>query len=197
MQKKKLGTIAGAVIALLVGIFGWFATADEPSNTLSSSQTEIGTTQDSAPSNTEQENGVASTLRINETQTTQETTGTTRVETTSLSRTTSQESSANAVIQKSDLPTIVLDSLPPEALDTLELIENKGPYPYRQDNGTFQNRERILPIEHSKYYREFTVETPGSRDRGARRIVTGGDGEGYYTSDHYTSFKEIEGWSWK
>lgn len=81
--------------------------------------------------------------------------------------------------------------LPPEALDTLALIEAGGPFPYRQDGATFQNRERRLPERARGYYREYTVETPGSPDRGARRIVAGGDppAEFFYTDDHYASFR--------
>lgn len=91
----------------------------------------------------------------------------------------------------SDLPTISADALPIEALDTLSLIEAGGPYPYRQDDGIFQNREGILPDRPEGHYREYTVDTPGSPDRGARRIVSGNDGERFYTDDHYDSFREI------
>lgn len=87
--------------------------------------------------------------------------------------------------------TIAVHALPPEARDTLELIERGGPFPYRQDGQVFQNRERILPNKPSGYYHEYTVETPGSEDRGARRIVSGDKGELYYTDDHYNSFKVI------
>jgi ribonuclease T1 len=82
--------------------------------------------------------------------------------------------------------------LPPEARETLELIRAGGPYPYpRNDNQVFLNREGLLPRESRGYYREFTVESPGSDDRGARRIVTGGQGERYWTDDHYRSFARI------
>src|SRR5690606_18811817 len=83
--------------------------------------------------------------------------------------------------------------LPPEARDTLALIESGGPFPYRQDGGTFQNREHRLPERARGYYREYTVDTPGSRDRGARRIITGGDppAEFFYTADHYGSFRRF------
>lgn len=87
--------------------------------------------------------------------------------------------------------TIARDQLPAEALTTLDLISRGGPFPYRQDNTIFQNRERLLPIKPRGYYREYTVETPGSRDRGARRIVKGEQGELYYTDDHYDSFRVI------
>lgn len=81
--------------------------------------------------------------------------------------------------------------LPPEAHATLERIARGGPHPYRKDGSVFQNRERRLPAQPRGYYREYTVDTPGSDDRGARRIVTGGDPptEYWYTDDHYRSFR--------
>jgi guanyl-specific ribonuclease Sa len=89
------------------------------------------------------------------------------------------------------LPVITLAELPPEALETLALIASDGPFPFRQDGTTFQNRERILPSRSTGYYREFTVVTPGASTRGARRIVGGAEGELYYTDDHYDSFARI------
>jgi ribonuclease T1 len=88
-------------------------------------------------------------------------------------------------------PVITRDELPPEALVTIDLIERDGPFPYRQDGAVFQNRERLLPRQPQGYYHEYTVETPGESDRGARRIVTGEGGEMYYTDDHYASFERI------
>ena len=84
--------------------------------------------------------------------------------------------------------------LPPEAIETLALIQRGGPFPYRKDGTTFQNRERLLPAKPRGYYREYTVPTPGARDRGARRIVTGGNPPEvfYYTADHYSSFRQVE-----
>lgn len=81
-----------------------------------------------------------------------------------------------------------LSDLPPEATDTVELIKKGGPYPYPQDGQVFENREGILPDCEDGYYREYTVETPGSDDRGARRFVVGEGGEYFYTEDHYESF---------
>lgn len=83
--------------------------------------------------------------------------------------------------------------LPPEATATLALIGAGGPFPYRKDGSVFQNRERMLPDKPRGYYREYTVPTPGSRDRGARRIVAGGQPPEiyYYTGDHYRSFRRI------
>lgn len=94
--------------------------------------------------------------------------------------------------EESGLPVRALSSLPPEATDTYRLIRSGGPYPYRQDGTTFQNREGILPAKSSGYYKEFTVTTPGSSTRGARRIVTGSGGEYYYTADHYASFVVVD-----
>lgn len=87
--------------------------------------------------------------------------------------------------------TIGVGELPAQAIDTLLLIAVGGPFPYDQDGSTFQNREGLLPAQPRGYYREYTVGTPGSPDRGARRIVTGRDGERYYTDDHYDSFRFI------
>lgn len=87
--------------------------------------------------------------------------------------------------------TIAFNDLVPEARATLQLIERGGPFPYRQDGQIFQNREGILPKHPSGYYHEYTVDTPGSADRGARRIIAGAQGELYYTDDHYNSFKVI------
>jgi ribonuclease T1 len=81
--------------------------------------------------------------------------------------------------------------LPPEARETLRLIERGGPFPYAKDGTVFGNRERRLPPRPRDYYREYTVPTPGERDRGARRIIIGGGGERYFTADHYRSFRRI------
>lgn len=86
---------------------------------------------------------------------------------------------------------VALKDLPPEARQTLHLIKTNGALPYRQDGRTFHNREGRLPKRASGYYREYTVATPGARDRGARRIVAGNGGEFYYTEDHYRSFRRI------
>ena len=74
----------------------------------------------------------------------------------------------------------------------LQTIEAGGSLPYAEDGQTFQNREGLLPSQPIGYYREYTVETPGSPDRGARRLVIGDGGETYYTADHYGSFTRID-----
>lgn len=91
----------------------------------------------------------------------------------------------------SGLPTIKMSALPPEARTTLKLIAAGGPYPYSRDGVVYSNIEKILPKQTSGYYHEYTVVTPGSKDRGARRIITGKQGERFYTADHYKSFKEV------
>lgn len=92
----------------------------------------------------------------------------------------------------SGLPFVEVADLPKEAVRTLELIDSGGPFPYEKDGSTFGNFERILPQERRGFYREYTVDTPGSRNRGARRIVTGdNDRIHYWTDDHYVTFKRI------
>ena len=96
-----------------------------------------------------------------------------------------------------DEPVVLAPSaLPVEAQTTLRLIRTGGPFPYRKDGIVFGNRERLLPIRQRGYYHEYTVPTPGERDRGARRIVCGGlpvtePDICYYTADHYASFRRI------
>ena len=95
-----------------------------------------------------------------------------------------------------DLDSVPLAELPQQARQTEQLIRSGGPFPYAKDGTVFGNRERQLPREKRGYYREYTVKTPGSRDRGARRIVCGGAKPAapeacYYTADHYASFKRI------
>lgn len=87
-------------------------------------------------------------------------------------------------------------NLPVEARETLALIKAGGPFPYSRDGSVFGNREGLLPKRSRGYYREYTVKTPGAKDRGARRIVAGGCGEYacieyFYTDDHYRSFRRI------
>ncbi|MFD5425121.1 ribonuclease domain-containing protein [Streptomyces sp. NPDC127084] len=88
---------------------------------------------------------------------------------------------------------ICYSDLPSQAHDTLGLIDAGGPFPYSQDGTVFSNREGILPSESNGYYHEYTVETPGSSTRGARRIVTGeSQDQDYYTADHYASFDLVD-----
>lgn len=89
------------------------------------------------------------------------------------------------------LPTVSAAQLPAQARETLRLIDLGGPFPYVKDGAVFGNRERLLPRQPYGYYREYTVPTPGARDRGARRIIGGRDGDRYYTEDHYRSFRRI------
>jgi guanyl-specific ribonuclease Sa len=88
---------------------------------------------------------------------------------------------------------VSLSQLPPQARQTVSLIEHGGPFPYpAQDGVVFHNSEHLLPREPDGYYHEYTVVTPGSPDRGARRIVVGAHGEYYYTGDHYASFVRVD-----
>jgi ribonuclease T1 len=102
------------------------------------------------------------------------------------------------VVQAKESPasTVNLGELPREARATHELITAGGPFPYAKDGTVFGNRERLLPRQNRGYYREYTVRTPGAKNRGARRIVCGGKvptqpDACYYTADHYASFRRI------
>jgi len=92
---------------------------------------------------------------------------------------------------------VELTELPEEAIGVHRQILDGGPFGHPDKDGSiFANRERLLPREARGYYREYTVPTPGARDRGARRIVCGGRKPKtpdvcYYTQDHYASFRRI------
>lgn len=92
--------------------------------------------------------------------------------------------------------TIAVAELPRQGQQTYRLILQGGPFEHEKDGVVFGNRERLLPSQRRGYYHEYTVETPGARNRGARRIVCGGiqrtqPDACWYTSDHYSSFKRI------
>jgi len=93
------------------------------------------------------------------------------------------------------LQTISQQSLPAHGMETYRNIQQGGPFPFKKDGAIFGNRERILPLQKRGYYREYTVKTPGSRNRGAERIVCGGPATApetcYYTTNHYASFRMI------
>ncbi|MBZ6472700.1 ribonuclease domain-containing protein [Streptomyces griseocarneus] len=88
---------------------------------------------------------------------------------------------------------ICYSDLPSQAHDTIRLIDQGGPFPYPKDGTVFTNREGVLPKQSSGYYHEYTVITPGSPDRGARRVVAGKKAhEDYYTGDHYRTFDLVD-----
>ena len=94
------------------------------------------------------------------------------------------------------LPSLLVSEMPREGQKTYQLILQGGPFPYEKDGTVFGNRERLLPRHARGYYREYTVRTPGARNRAARRIVCGGQEPTrpkacYYTEDHYASFRLI------
>jgi ribonuclease T1 len=94
------------------------------------------------------------------------------------------------------LPDIAFARMPVEAQQAVTLIRQGGPFPFAKDGAVFGNYERLLPRRQRGYYREYTVKTKGAHDRGARRIVVGGEPtvsrDLYYTDDHYASFKRIK-----
>jgi len=92
--------------------------------------------------------------------------------------------------------TVSLARLPVEAQSTHRLILAGGPFASHKDGTVFGNRERVLPPKPRGFYHEYTVPTPGARNRGARRIVCGGKPPTnpeacFYTGDHYSSFQRI------
>jgi len=103
---------------------------------------------------------------------------------------------SRSIPENLDRPAIALTALPAQGQLTYRLILQGGPFPYEKDGSVFGNRERQLPRQARGYYREYTVRTPGASDRGARRIVCGGEvprlpDACYYTADHYASFRVI------
>ena len=93
--------------------------------------------------------------------------------------------------QPGTIPEIAAAELPVQARETVALIRKGGPHPYERDGIVFGNFEKRLPERERGYYREYTVRTPGTKSRGARRIVAGRGGELYYTDDHYQTFRRI------
>lgn len=91
--------------------------------------------------------------------------------------------------------TVSVAELPSQGAQTYRRIFQGGPFAYEKDGTVFGNRERLLPAQKRGYYREYTVPTPGARNRGVRRIVCGGPATTpdvcYYTADHYASFRKI------
>ena len=103
---------------------------------------------------------------------------------------------AKQTVVNDALATIKVAELPQQGQQTYERIHQGGPFPYEKDGTVFGNRERLLPAAKRGFYREYTVKTPGSRDRGAKRIVCGGQTKApdacFYTADHYSSFRRIQ-----
>ena len=103
---------------------------------------------------------------------------------------------AKGLVPGTEVSTIASTALPEQGRNMVRLIYQGGPFRYDKDGSVFGNREKILPAKNRGYYREYTVKTPGERNRGARRIVCGGFAPSapdacYYTDDHYASFRRI------
>jgi guanyl-specific ribonuclease Sa len=57
----------------------------------------------------------------------------------------------------------------------------------------FMNNKGLLPTQDAGYYYEWDVHPyQGDAMRGIERLVTGSNGEIYFTPNHYTSFYAIE-----
>ncbi|MGE0761059.1 MAG: ribonuclease domain-containing protein [Pirellulaceae bacterium] len=74
---------------------------------------------------------------------------------------------------------------------TLSRIEANERLSFPRDGSVFQNRERRLPLKPAGHYREWVHPTADLAGPGPQRIVTGKDGEAYYTPDHYETFQRI------
>lgn len=62
---------------------------------------------------------------------------------------------------------------------------------HRNDGTTFGNREGRLPRQPRGYYTEWVVRTEGVRSVGPQRLITGRNGEAFYTPDHYETFVPV------
>ena len=107
--------------------------------------------------------------------------------------TTSASAGAAVPGASSGLPVKALSSLPKETAATWKLIQQGGPFPYPKNDGVvFHNNGNVLPRNKDGYYHEYTVDTPGSKNRATRRLITGSQRELYYTDDHYDSFVVVD-----
>jgi len=183
MSRGKLTGIGSTVVAVITALAVWWlndgpgASEEPPPAPETSATAEAEPTPTSTPTPTP----------------TEDPTGATGSDTPSpsYSQTTQAPDDMPATDPDSGLPYVALGDLPPEAAQTVDLIDSGGPFPYDKDGSTFGNYEGLLPDRPDGYYSEYTVETPGSDDRGARRIVAGSEGELYWTEDHYESFERI------
>lgn len=62
---------------------------------------------------------------------------------------------------------------------------------HRNDGTVFANREGRLPKQPRGYYTEWVVRTAGLRGVGPQRLITGQQGEVFYTPDHYETFIRV------
>jgi ribonuclease T1 len=190
-------TTAGLLVAVLVAALTWWVLADEDGPGAGDGSRQAATTEGSGPSEVPSPAtsgpGATTSAPAPTSSAPPQTAPRATPSTTDLTLTLPTEPTVRTgdVDPETGLPLVTLEDLPPEAIDTLELIAEGGPFPYDRDGVTFENREGLLPDESVGYYSEYTVETPGSDDRGARRIVAGSSREYYYTDDHYDSFWRI------
>lgn len=75
---------------------------------------------------------------------------------------------------------------------TLARIERGEKLRFSHDGIDFQNRERRLPRKPAGYYHEYVHPTKEIGGPGPQRIVTGKEGEIFYTHDHYETFLRLD-----
>lgn len=183
LARNRRNLIGLAVMVVLVVV--WLIASRSGDRPTASGPTTQAAATTTAPLTTSTSNSPASTSRPTTTPPTTDrrTTGTT---------TRSPTSRPAGTDPASGLRWINESALPAQARQTIALIRAGGPYPYpRNDDVTYHNNNRALPRQPDGFYREYTVITPGSATRGARRIIAGQDGSLYYTADHYTTFARI------
>jgi ribonuclease T1 len=175
-QRRKVGLILGGCALLAVVAIAFFLIGKSSSSKSSSPSTPatVPAGPVSSAKSSDASNGAPTSAK-------------------SKTATTVAKESPGANAGKSGLSMVKASALPPEARITLKLIDANGPFPFSRDGVVFNNLEKILPKQAKGYYHEYTVVTPGSKDRGARRIIAGEKGERFYTDDHYASFKEVVG----
>jgi ribonuclease T1 len=181
MSTPRLRIVVAAVLVAVVCVVGGaFALGGGSSSTLVPTELQVTSAITDASTST--------TLALAPTTTAGR--GTT-IKPTTTTRPTTNKGTAAGARDGSGLLIVTPAQLPAEARRTLALIASGGPYPYERDGIEFGNREGRLPKRASGYYHEYTVVTPGSGDRGARRVIAGANGERYYTGDHYETFVRV------
>lgn len=176
-RRKQLATLIAGVLAVLIVLGAAFLINNLGSNDSAAVATSSTKSASAKPSSTKQVTTQQTTAKPSNKQSTSQS---------------NKGGAAGTPENPSKLPALKASQLPKEGQQTLALIAKGGPYPYSRDGINFGNFEGLLPKQSGGYYSEYTVLTPGSSDRGARRIIVGKAGEKYYTDDHYASFSFIQ-----
>lgn len=173
-MNRNLTLVARSVGVLLVGLLVWWIQSRSAATTAPSTTATTATTTRPAPQQLPPDVPRSSPPATRPT-----------------TPTTPSTTSATASSSTADLNSIRDAAERDQVRSIIDAIDAGGPFRYSKDGSTWQNRERRLPKQRPGHYREYTVDTPGSDDRGARRIIAGAEHEIYYTRDHYDSFTQL------